>query len=81
MSANYCGESHTGMFAAGRASINVYAIKSTGEIEINKDIILKVLDILTDWLIKLEQSENVYRAVNHSIYIYWKDGEIIVEKN
>jgi hypothetical protein len=71
--ADYCGEANHA-WAAGQASITLYAVPAAERRETESALIQHALPQLCTWLQTAEQAGNVWRGVDHTIVFHFKHG-------
>jgi hypothetical protein len=76
--ADYCGETNQA-WAAGQASITLYAVPSVERQETESAIVHQALPQLCTWLQTAEQAGNVWRGNNHMIVFHFKHGLLTVK--
>jgi hypothetical protein len=78
--ADYCGETNRA-WAAGQASITLYAVPSLERRETEAVLIHQALPQLCTWLQTAEQAKNVWRGNNHAIVFHFEHGSLIVRSS
>jgi hypothetical protein len=71
---DYRGEGQP-MFAAGLASITVYAVPSTERQTVERALVSEVLPEMTRWLRQLESAGNTRRGVDQHFIAAWQEGK------
>jgi hypothetical protein len=77
--ADYCGEGHREMAAAGLASITVYAVPSEERQATERALLSEVLPAVMRWLGDLERAGNTRRGVDQYFVAAWQDGVVRID--
>jgi hypothetical protein len=61
----------------GLVSIRVYAVPSGDRKAIEAELVATALPMLSDWLVKVEQAESVWRGSDHELVFTFRDGKLM----